>query len=216
MILRRIRNEKKLAFIGAGGHSDSVLSMIDKSKYEFVGYFDDKPIKKMNGYPILGTLSDAKHALLKKTVDNVFVTIGDNGKRKEVFDDIAEKNYESLINIISKTATITTEEALQGRGIFIGHNSFLGAKSFVDDNSIINTGSIVEHHSTIAKHCNVCPNATINGGTVIGEGSYLGSGCTILQTLHIAPWTVIGAGGVVLKNIDLKGVFVGVPAKQIK
>lgn len=207
---------KKVAFLGAGTFSDGVLPWLDTELYEFVGYFDDKPIKEYRGYPIFGPLHSVIDYLDKGTIDAVFVTIGDNVKRKEIFDLVAENHYDALINIISKQANVFTADSIQGRGIFLGFSSFIGADSYVYDNCIINTGAIVEHHTTVEAHCNITPGVTINGLCTIGEGCYVGSGSVLIQSISLAPYIILGAGTVVVNSLETPGTYVGVPARKIK
>ncbi|GAB6168239.1 acetyltransferase [Clostridium carnis] len=207
---------KRLAFIGAGSHSDAVLPMVDLLEYKFIGYFDDKDNKERDGYPVLGKIKDVINFLDKKEVDCVLITIGDNEKRKEIFDMVAEKHYDKLINVISKNAIVLTPESIKGKGIFLGHGSFIGAKVQLNDNCIVNTNAVVEHHTIIGKHCNISPGATINGYCVLGEGNYIGSKSVVIQLIEIPKWTTIGAGGVVVKSLHKSGTYVGVPVKKIK
>lgn len=207
---------KKLAFLGAGSFSDGVMPWIDTATYEFVGYFDDKPMTQYRGYPVLGRLTDALQHLEKGIIDSVFVTIGDNVKRQEIFDSIAAKYKQALINIISDKAEILDKSSLQGCGIFVGFSSFIGAQVVIKDNCIVNTGAIIEHHTVVEKHCNIAPRATINGLCHIEEKVSIGSGSVIIQMLSIAKGAIIGAGAVVVKTIETSGTYVGVPAKKIK
>ncbi|MBS0755177.1 acetyltransferase [Streptococcus suis] len=207
---------KKVAFLGAGTFSDGVLPWLDRSRYELIGYFEDKPISDYRGYPVFGPLQDVLTYLDDGKVDAVFVTIGDNVKRKEIFDLLAKDHYDALFNIISEQANIFSPDSIKGRGVFIGFSSFVGADSYVYDNCIINTGAIVEHHTTVEAHCNITPGVTINGLCRIGEGTYIGSGSTVIQCIEIAPYTTLGAGTVVLKSLTESGTYVGVPARNIK
>lgn len=206
---------KRLAFIGAGSFSDGVLPWIDETQFDFMGYFDDKPIDQYRGYPILGRVSEAYDYLSSGQIDCVFVTIGDNAKRQEIFEAIAHNHYSSLINIISPKAHLMDLSSIAGRGIFIGFSSFIGADVLVQDNCIINTGAIIEHHTTIEKHCNIAPSATINGLCHIEEGVFVGSGSVIIQMIRVAKQTVLGAGAVVVKSIEESGTYVGVPARKL-
>lgn len=208
--------KQKVAFLGAGSHADAVLPILDLLHYDFVGFFDDKDIETHDGYPILGKLSDVISCLENKQIDRVFVTIGDNEKRKEIFNDVAKDYYDHILNIISPQATVLTPDSIKGRGIFIGYGAFVGSKVELNDNSIVNTGAIIEHHTKIESHCNITPNATLNGFVHLGECVYMGSGSVTIQMINIAPHTTIGAGAVVVKHIEEAGTYVGVPAKKIK
>ena len=192
--------KQRVAFIGAGSHSDAVKPHLDIYNYEFEGYFDDKDIEEYKGYPILGKTNDVLKCLHEKKIDKVFITIGDNEKRKELFDLVNEKYPDAFINIVSREATILTDSSIKGKGIFI-------SRCFI--------GSVVEHHTVIAPHCNVTPGAILNF-CKLGEGVYVGSGSTIIQLVEIAPYTIIGAGATVVKTIKESGTYVGVPARRIK
>lgn len=208
--------KKRVAFIGAGSHADAVFPILDRTCYEFVGFFDDKPILQHAGYPILGTISHVLEFLENKKVDAVFITIGDNEKRREVFEMIADRFYDSLINIISEQAALLTpEESIQGRGIFIGYGAFIGSKVILQDNTVVNTSALIEHHTHVSAHCNIAPNATINGLCHLEENVYVGSGSVVIQLKRICAHTMIGAGAVVVKDIEKRGTYVGVPAKRL-
>lgn len=206
---------KKLALIGVGGHGDAICPYIDTSKYQLIGYFDDKPVTSHNGLPILGTTNQVVEALDNGQVDAVFIAIGDNVPRKRMYDLIVEKHYDKLINIIAPTATVLDPELLRGNGIFIGHEAFVGAKVEVYDNVIINTKCIVEHNSIVNSHCNIAPASVILGSVILQRGAYIGASVTIKQLINVAPWAVIGAGAVVVKNIEDDGTYVGVPACKL-
>ena len=207
---------ERLAFIGAGSHADAIFLVLDKNQYKLVGYFDDKNIAEHDGFPVLGKIKDVKEFLRKGKIDKVFITIGDNDKRKEVFDYLCPEYYDCFINIVSSNATILSMEELSAKGIFIGSNAFLGAKVTVGDNTIINTGSIIEHHSVIGSHVNIAPHATINGLCNINDMCYVGSGSILIQLIDLPASTMIGAGAVVVKSINEPGTYVGVPAKLLK
>jgi len=206
---------KKLAFIGAGSHADAVFPLLDQLNYQLVGYFDDKTARQHDGFPVLGRIEDVEKALLSGNIERVFITIGDNKKRAEVFNWLKPHFYTRFINIISNTANIISPESICGRGNFIANNAFVGAKVEIDDNCIVNTGAIVEHHTKVGPHVNLSPNSTINGLCKIGEGSYIGSSSVIIQVKSVAPWSVVGAGAVVVCDIHENGIYIGVPAKKM-
>lgn len=206
--------KRTIAFIGAGSHADAVYAALDKNKYQLVGYFDDKGNAEHDGFPVIGKISDARKFIESGNVQSLFITIGDNYKRKEIFDSLIDFK-DKFINIISDKSTIVFPEGIIGRGVFVGANAFLGSKVTVSDNTIINTGSIIEHHSRVGANVNVAPNATINGLCTIEECCYIGSSSTIIQLRKIKAHTIIGAGAVVIKDILYSGTYVGVPAHRL-
>lgn len=54
------------------------------------------------------------------------------------------------------------------------------------------------------------------GGCVkIGKGTWIGIGSTIKDRVSISGDIVIGAGSVVVKDINEEGTYVGVPAEHV-
>lgn len=206
---------KKLAFIGAGSQSDAVYPMVDHFEYKFMGYYDDKDIDVYNEYPVLGKTKDVIRDLESGKINFIFITIGDNAIRRRIYEMVAANHKDKLINIISRTATILKGADIRGHGNFIGHSAFIGSQASIGENCIINTGSVVEHHTHISSHCNIGPNATINGLVTIDIETYIGSGAIIIQGKHITNNVMVGAGTLVIKNIEEPGVYVGVPCRKL-
>lgn len=206
---------QKIAFVGAGSQADAVFLVLDKNEYKLVGYFDDKDIDEHDGFPVIGKINSVGKYLREKIIDKVFITIGDNEKRKEIFEDLYPEFPDAFINIVSPYANVLTAGSLRGRGIFIGADAFVGAKVTINNNTIVNTGAVIEHHTEVGNHVNVAPSATINGLCTIHDECYIGSGSVIIQVKKIVENTTIGAGAVVVKDILTPGTYIGVPAKRL-
>lgn len=89
--------------------------------------------------------------------------------------------------------------------------------------SIAHYGNIVINgNCKIGKNCRIQEGVTIgatNGqklAPVIGDSVFIGSGAKIIGDIKIEDDVAIGAGSVVVKNINTKGITVaGVPAKKV-
>jgi len=85
-------------------------------------------------------------------------------------------------------------------GVIIDNNVFVGPRvMFLNDKHPPSHGKWRSSKKTIVED-----NVTIGGGAIILPGVTLGKGC------------LIGAGALVTKNTNPKGVYVGVPARYIK
>lgn len=62
----------------------------------------------------------------------------------------------------------------------------------------------------------ISPRVALAGNVHIGEGSHIGIGATVNQQVVIGKWCTIGAGSVVINNVEDYGVVVGNPGKMIK
>ena len=89
--------------------------------------------------------------------------------------------------------------------------------------SIAHYGCIVVNgNARIGKNCRIQECVTIgatNGqedAPLIGDNCFIGSGAKIIGRIRIPDDVCIGAGSVVVKDIDEKGITVaGIPAKKI-
>ena len=120
----------------------------------------------------------------------------------------------------------------------IGDNSFIGPFVEIQKGVKIGKNSKVQSHSFICELVKIKNNVFVGHGvmfindkfknngpsnkdkklwgkTEIGNRVSIGSNSTILP-VKICDNVVVGAGSVVTKNINIKGIYAGNPAKRIK
>ena len=122
-------------------------------------------------------------------------------------------------------------------GSKIGNNVFIGPFVEIQKNSRIGSGSRIQSHSfvcekvTIGKKCfishgvmftndfmrngRIQRNPRLFKKTKIGDRVIIGSNSTILP-VNISNNIVVGAGSVVTKDLKIKGIYAGAPAKLIR
>ena len=194
--------------VGYSGHAYVVCDILLKNKVNIIGYCD-KAQKENNPY-ILTYLGQE----MVYPFDNVdvFIAIGENKIRKNVFDSLAGKA--SFGYAYHPTAEM-------GYGVQLGSMIMLGAYSIVNPLSnlgngvIINTGAIVEHECIIGDFVHIAPGAVLAGNVTVCDNSFIGAGAIIKQGIKICSNVVIGAGSVVVKDILESGTYIGVPARKI-
>ncbi len=81
---------------------------------------------------------------------------------------------------------------------------------------IIHSGSVIEHDNVLDGFVNVAPRVSTAGNVKIGKASYIYTGAVVIPKITIGKNAVIGAGAVVLKDVEDNSTVVGVPAKVIK
>lgn len=212
--------KKKIAIIGAGGHSNVVIDILKKyPEYEIVGYLDDDvklQNKKINNLPILGKISDLKNLFQKKKIERVIIGIGnvDMKARRTVFEKLIEMGIE-LVNAIHPTAIIS-DNCKIGRGVLISAGTIINPGTVIGDNVVIYTGSIIEHNTILKNHVYISPGVILSGTVTIKENTFIGSGAVVIPKITIGKNVLIGAGAVVVEDIPDNVVAVGLPAKPIK
>lgn len=204
---------KKVVIIGAGGHAKVIADIIIKSGDEVVGFLDDNIQKDTNiidSYKVIGKIEDC--IMLQKNKDLYFIiAIGNNFTRK----DIAEKYNLNYYTAIHPTAIIGMQVQIE-KGTVIMANTCINPNTKIGKHCIINTGAIVEHDNIIDDYVHISPNATLCGLVKVGMYTHIGASSTIRNCASVTNNCIIGAGGVVVKDIEESGTYVGVPAKKVK
>ena len=75
---------------------------------------------------------------------------------------------------------------------------------------------MVEHDNVIEDFVHVSVGVKLGGTVHVGKKTWIGLGSCINNNINICSNCVIGAGAVVVRDIDEQGIYVGVPAKQKK
>ena len=205
---------KQVVIIGAGGHAKVIADIIIKSGDIVYGFLDDNINKGtyiIDKYKILGKLEDCISMQEKDSKLYFIIAIGNNHTRKT----IAEKYNLNYYTAIHPTAVIGLDVKL-GKGTTVMANTCVNSSTKIGKHCIINTGAIIEHDNVIENHVHVSPNATLCGTVKVGECTHIGAGAVIKNNTSIIGNCVVGAGTVVVKNIEKRGTYIGVPAKIVE
>lgn len=202
-----------VVIMGAGGHAKVIADIIQKRGDKVYGFLDDKleqnaVILNSPNFKVIGKIEKCKEIQKYNPNFKFIIAIGNNTIRKQ-FSEEYILNYYTAIH---PTATI-------GIGVEIGKGSVIMAKACINPgavigkHTIVNTGAIIEHDNFIEDYCSIAPNATLGGTVKIGELSHIGIGSTVKNNVTICSKCIIGAGAVVVKNIEKEGTYIGIPAK---
>ena len=200
---------KKIVIIGYSGHSYGCVEVAIKQGFSIVGYHD--VLEKVNNPYNLNYLGSEDNIDLN---NKVFIAIGDNIIRREIYEKLRSNNI-SLNTTLIHSNTIISKSSLIEKQTFISAGVIINPQVKIGVGCIINTGSIVEHDCSIGKFSHIAPGAVLAGNVSIGSGCMIGANAVIKQGVKVGNNVIIGAGAVVLKDINSNTIFVGNPAKQI-
>ncbi len=208
---------KRIVILGAGGHAqvvaDILLSMNRAGEAVIpVAYLDDDTTLKGKSYmsiPVAGSIAD----LPAIPHDAVLLAIGSNRIRQQ-FHKILQAQGEQFAIACHPTAVIARNVQLQD-GCMICANVVINTGSNIGAHTILNTGCTVDHHNQIDDYSHIAPGVHIGGDVHIGEGALIGIGATVMPQRTIGDWCQIGAGAVVVHNINKGETAVGIPAKPL-
>lgn len=209
--------EKNRTYIcGAGGHTRSLLSLLNNQSIQIAGIFDEtfNPEKEeiINSCEVIGVLPSSNF------IGKIILSYGDNFKRKVLYEKYKSKIV--TLNICHSTSFIE-ESVTFGTANFIFATAVINSNVQIGSNNIINTGAIIEHEVSIGSHNHISVGTIICGRVEIGDECFIGAGAVINDKISICSGVTIGSNSVVIKSISEPGVYVGNPAyktggKQIK
>ena len=202
---------RKVIFVGAGEYAESVYDSMSKRDYDLIGFVDDTKKGFHIGRPILASRIELVPRFREYAY---FISIGDTEPRKRLFEEVQRLDLET-INIIDRSAMIADSVSI-GTGNFIGKRAVVNIGTTIGDNNMINSKALIEHHCTIKNHTRIATAITMNGDVIVEDGAYLGSMACCIGQQRLGEFSIIGAGAVVLGDIDSYCTAVGIPAKVIK
>jgi sugar O-acyltransferase (sialic acid O-acetyltransferase NeuD family) len=213
-------NMKDIAIFGVGGFGREVLALIKAINkvtptWNIIGFFDDghKKGEWVNGLPVLGKTDDLNK--WEKPL-NIAVSIGNPVVKKRIIDKITNPLvvYPTLIH---PSVWIGDADFVSiGVGCIVCAGVLITTNVQIGDFVIFNLQCTVGHDSVIGNYAAFMPTVNISGEVAIGEGVYIGTGAKIINGLEIGPYTIVGAGAVVVKTLPAHCTAVGMPAKPIK
>ena len=201
----------KLLLIGAGGHANSCIDVIEQEgKFEIAGLvgLPNQLGTKHFGYEVIGT--DSELEMLFMQFKFALITVGQIESAKvriRLYERIKTIGFK-VPSIISKSAYIS-KHAIISDGTIIMHNAIVNSGAHIGENCIINTSSLIEHDVIVSNHCHISTGVTINGGVRIGSNTFIGSRSLIRENLSIGDNCVIGMGTILLNNMLNESRIIG-------
>jgi sugar O-acyltransferase (sialic acid O-acetyltransferase NeuD family) len=204
--------------LGAGGHGGSVADAAKQMRrWDPIEFHDDTVVtgSEVYGTLVRGTSSELlSRNFAAQDAPEVFVAIGNNARRLEL--------ARQLVQAGATLATILHPAAVVGSGVTIGVGSVLMAGAVVNvaarigSGCIINTRASVDHDCTIGDGVHVCPGVALAGNVRIADLAWIGIGSSIIQGRSIGSRAVVGAGSVVIRDVENDVTVVGNPARELR
>ncbi|MGM0581194.1 MAG: NeuD/PglB/VioB family sugar acetyltransferase [Bacteroidota bacterium] len=206
----------EIAIYGAGGFGREVNLIVQQLikkgyPYHFLGFFDDDDKSAEFGKSYLG---DTEKLNNWDRPISIALAIGDGKTRKKVVDRITNPMVE-FSKVVSPHA-IFNDIINIGKGSIICAGANLTTNIKVEEFVVINLNATIGHDCHLRSFSSVMPGANLAGDVKLNECTFVGSGANVLNGIEMAENSVLGAGGVLTKNLGANKTAVGVPAKIIE
>jgi sugar O-acyltransferase (sialic acid O-acetyltransferase NeuD family) len=195
---------KKLLLLGAGGHAESCIDLLNEQNIFILrgicGKLKEKNKKILNKFSV--NYTDKDLTKLSKKFKFALIGIGQihsHQNRLRLFKKLKLLGFE--IPTIKSKYSIISKHSNIGEGTVVMHGAIIGPNVKIGNNCIINSNVLIEHGSKIQDNVHVSTSATINSGVQVGAGSFIGSRSVIKQEIKIKNNTFIKMGSIIKKNL---------------
>ncbi len=207
----------KVLVAGAGGHARSVIEALRSRPggLEPVACTDPDPAwtgGELDGIPVVGDDSELER-LLAEGVRGACLGVGgtgDNSPRARLFARLRTLGFD-LPPVVHATAIVASSARL-GAGTQVLAGAIVGAGAVVGENVIVNSAAVVEHDCLIGDHVHLATACALGGTVEVQDGAHVGIRACIIQGLCIGSRALVGAGAVVIRDVEPGALVVGCPA----
>lgn len=213
-----------IIMVGSGGCMRELAWQIlednrNVCKWNIVGYIDDTyPIKEKEvtvGSYRIPYIGNDQYLLNLQTHVNIVLSVGSSKLRKRIANTyMANKNIH-FPNIILGSAYVCND-LICGQGCIIAMDARISTNVKMGDFVFVNTGSMICHDGCIGNFVTLGPRVQIAGAVMIDDNTEIGMNASIIQCLTIGKNVAVGAGAVVIKDVNDNVVMVGVPARKVE
>lgn len=202
-----------LIVIGAGGQGreTAFAHLLSADAKSFLGFLDDQATSTPEGWPVLGTIDDAR----RHTQACFIVGVNDPSTRRAIVRRLVRFGVARWGSVVHPNVRLHGS-VHHGRGCAILGACQVTTNIKLGDHCILNRGCQVSHDCVIGDFCSLNPGACIAGNVKIDDGCEVGSACAIRQGTRVGRGSIVGMGAVVLADVAEGSVVVGNPARLLR
>jgi len=207
---------KDIVIYGASGHGKVIVDIVEKSGGTVLALVDDDETlwdKSFCGYPVWGGLNHLLQ-VKKKEKFAVIVGIGDNRNRQKIQQRLAKEDF--LFGTAIHPSVQLGKDVFVAEGTVVMANSVINPGTRVGSHCIVNTAVTIDHDCIIGDIVHLSPGAHLGGTVRVDASSWIGLGASIINNIHVAEHAIVGAGAVVIRDVEPHTVVVGNPAAFLR
>lgn len=205
-----------LVIIGAGGFGREIWSIAAainavQATFDVIGFVDDA-LSEANAHalerlraPHLGGSDWLQH--VPEGTQGV-IGIGSASARRAIDASAPSLEWATLVH----PDTTVGHDVELGAGCVVAPGSRLSTSIRVGRHVHIDQNVTVGHDSILGDFSRLNPQACISGNVTVGHGATIGASATVLQGLSVGRDALVGAGGVVTREVSESVTVKGVPA----
>ncbi len=208
-----------IVIYGAGSVGRLAEQIIDdinreKKTFNLLGYLDDdirKQGSSLNQLPILGDIN----WLSENPRARVVIGFSAPRQKKELVQRLRRAKHQYFSTLIHPKTWIGKRVQI-GEGSIIYPGVHLDVDIRLGQFTLMNKLATIGHDTEMGDFVTVSPGVNIGGINQVGEGVEFGINSCSIQHLQIGAWSTIGAGAVIIRDVEDHAVMVGNPGKMLR
>lgn len=212
----------KVIVVGGPGPAVSIGNAIVQARrthgnnVAFAGILnDDMAGKEINGFSVLGGLSDAP-AFEREGYKFIFTIykIGGQPQRIRLFDNLGVAEN-SLYTFVHPMAYVAPDAEL-APGVVVMPHANISHGTKIGLGSLIMSNAYIGHDTQVGKHCFIAATSCTGSYVSVEDGVWIGFNATIRGRQKIGRYAAVGIGSVVVSDIPEEELWIGNPARYHK
>lgn len=211
-------NQQEIYILGIGRNTVTVMDLVEDCGFKIKGllhYNHDRIGEKYFGHQIIGCFEDF---LQRETLDNICfaLSMGNLDIRRNLYNKIIDKK--GLIPTLIHPSCTISRRASIGNGVQIMPGSIVQGDSAVGNDTVITVNTVIAHSAKVGEHCLISGQVMIGAYSSIGNMTHIGQGSTVVsgKVKKVGDNCILGAGSVLLHDMNDNSVYVGNPAHLLR
>lgn len=215
---------KKILILGGEGNGGVIANAIaDANKrgdneWQVEGYLNDgvKVGTIIDSFPVVGSIKQD----LKRFIDEGYyfiiaiLRIDGVEERIRLIEELGIPDQQ-LATFVHPTAYIAPNVTLEP-GCVVMPLVAISSNTILKRGCIIMVNATIGHDNIIGEYCHIAAQACVGAFLNIGKGVHIGLNSTIREHIIIGDYATLGMGSVLTKNIGVKEIWIGSPAKFLR
>ncbi len=210
----------KIAIFGASGFGREVLDICHELGGRTFCFLELSPATpELGGVPVKSDAEDVVR-LLAAEGWRFAIGVGTPAVRRRIAEKYPQLPFPAIIHPSATFGRNQREAFERASGAIVTAGVRVTNNITVGDQVVLNLNTTVGHDSVLGDYCAMMPGVNVSGNVDVGELVYVGTGAAIIngandRFLKVGPRAIVGAGAVVVRDVEPDVTVVGMPAKPL-
>jgi sugar O-acyltransferase (sialic acid O-acetyltransferase NeuD family) len=210
----------RLLLVGAGGLGRETAEAVralnaSRPSFELLGFLDDDPAlegTEIDNLPVVGRVDDVSR------FPDAFVVLTTAGTHDPATRwriahrlDLPASRYATIVHphAILPTRSETGSGSVVLAAVVASTSVRLGHHVVVMPTVVFTHDNVIEDYATFGA------GVRLGGRVRVGQGAYVGAGALVREDTTIGPWSIVGMGAVVIRDVAEGERYAGVPGRHL-